>query len=314
MGPSLPDGYSARPPVRADLGALADLAAASDLHDIGEVDYTADDISGFWDLPGVHLERDCCVVAHGDRLVATVDLWPRAADDLEGGFQVHPDHRGGGLEEWLVAWSLDRARSAARDARRPAQVSLWSVAGGAGEEALDAAGFAVARHFSRMSIDLGEDPPAAPEPDGVDIVPFRPEEHGRALHTAHEEAFADHFRHHTFTYEEWADKRFSRSGFDPLLWIVAWDGDAVVAYVLAEPLDKGGWVSTVGVVPAWRGRGLAKALLLRVFAVLHARGVRRVSLGVDVDNETGATRLYERVGMRESARYRFHTRTVEAPR
>jgi mycothiol synthase len=32
--------------------------------------------------------------------------------------------------------------------------------------------------------------------------------------------------------------------------------------------------------------------------VLHARGLRKVRLSVDAENPTGATRLYERAGMR----------------
>jgi ribosomal protein S18 acetylase RimI-like enzyme len=53
----------------------------------------------------------------------------------------------------------------------------------------------------------------------------------------------------------------------------------------------------------WRRRGLAEALLHRSFAELYARGKRRVGLGVDADNVTGALRLYERVGMRAVRRY-----------
>jgi len=49
--------------------------------------------------------------------------------------------------------------------------------------------------------------------------------------------------------------------------------------------------------PAWRGRGLAKALLLHSFREFHQRGKRRVGLGVDSQNATGATRLYEGIGM-----------------
>lgn len=46
------------------------------------------------------------------------------------------------------------------------------------------------------------------------------------------------------------------------------------------------------------GAGSARPLLRASFRELHARGERRVALGVDVQNPTGATRLYERVGMR----------------
>jgi mycothiol synthase len=51
------------------------------------------------------------------------------------------------------------------------------------------------------------------------------------------------------------------------------------------------------VVPTQRGRGLGDALLRTAFAEFWRRGERRVALGVAADNP-GATRLYERAGMR----------------
>src|ERR671922_216071 len=45
-------------------------------------------------------------------------------------------------------------------------------------------------------------------------------------------------------------------------------------------------------------RGLGLALLLRSFGQFYERGERRVALSVDIENPTGATRLYERAGMR----------------
>ena len=45
--------------------------------------------------------------------------------------------------------------------------------------------------------------------------------------------------------------------------------------------------------------GLGEGLLRTAFATLHARGLRRVGLGVDAENVTGALRLYERAGMRK---------------
>ncbi len=59
-----------------------------------------------------------------------------------------------------------------------------------------------------------------------------------------------------------------------------------------------GWIGLLGTRPAFRRRGLDRALLLHAFAELYARGERRIGLGVDATNETGATRLYESVGMR----------------
>ena len=46
-----------------------------------------------------------------------------------------------------------------------------------------------------------------------------------------------------------------------------------------------------------RRRGLALGLLTRAFAEFYRRGERTVGLGVDTQNETGATRLYDQAGM-----------------
>ena len=60
-----------------------------------------------------------------------------------------------------------------------------------------------------------------------------------------------------------------------------------------------GFVRWLGVRADWRGRGIGLALLSRAFREFHERGERNASsLHVDTDNPTGATRLYERAGMR----------------
>jgi ribosomal protein S18 acetylase RimI-like enzyme len=61
--------------------------------------------------------------------------------------------------------------------------------------------------------------------------------------------------------------------------------------------NGGGYVGAIGVQRAWRGKGLGRALLVRTFAEFYARGVSRVTLGVDAQSPTGATKLYEGVGM-----------------
>jgi len=77
-----------------------------------------------------------------------------------------------------------------------------------------------------------------------------------------------------------------------------------VGATLGRPMEDAGWIDIVAVRPAWRGRGIAKALLLRSFEGFGALGVGSVLLNVDSENPTGATRLYEKAGMRE--RRSFH--------
>jgi ribosomal protein S18 acetylase RimI-like enzyme len=59
-----------------------------------------------------------------------------------------------------------------------------------------------------------------------------------------------------------------------------------------------GWIGALGVRDRWRKRGIGLALLQHAFAEFHRRGLTKVGLGVDASNPTGATRLYERAGMR----------------
>jgi ribosomal protein S18 acetylase RimI-like enzyme len=51
--------------------------------------------------------------------------------------------------------------------------------------------------------------------------------------------------------------------------------------------------------PFVRRQGIATALLRQVFCEFHRRGATHVDLKVEVDNPTGALRLYKAMGMRE---------------
>jgi mycothiol synthase len=165
-------------------------------------------------------------------------------------------------------------------------------------ELLAARGYRQVRRFWEMTIELGDEPPAAPSlPGGMRIETF--EEHdARPFHDALEEAFQDHWEHHARPFEEWWNEKRSAPDYTPALWFLVRDGDEIAAVTRNDPnRNGGGWIGALGVRRRWRGRGLARALLLHSFREFHLRGQRRVGLGVDAENPTGATRLYESVGM-----------------
>jgi ribosomal protein S18 acetylase RimI-like enzyme len=58
------------------------------------------------------------------------------------------------------------------------------------------------------------------------------------------------------------------------------------------------FIKDLAVHPAWRRRGIGGALIRHVFVVFKQRGAISVDLKVEVDNPSGAVRLYERAGMR----------------
>src|SRR6266581_2402036 len=107
-------------------------------------------------------------------------------------------------------------------------------------------------------------------------------------------------------FAEWSYWLFTRDNFDPSLWFLAVDGDEIAGTALCrhDVGDRGGtgWISGVGVRPRWRKKGLGLALLHHAFDEFYRRGVRRCSLSVDVQNLSGAIRLYERAGMHPSRR------------
>jgi ribosomal protein S18 acetylase RimI-like enzyme len=163
---------------------------------------------------------------------------------------------------------------------------------------LESRGYHEVRRFWEMTIELGDELPPAPLlPEGLQIEPFS-EELSRDFHAALEAAFADHWEHQPEPFEDWWNRQLRRPDYDPSLWFLVRDAETIVAATRNDPeRSGGGWIGALGVRPAWRGRGLAKALLLHSFREFHRRGQRRVGLGVDSENPTGATKLYEGVGM-----------------
>ena len=113
-----------------------------------------------------------------------------------------------------------------------------------------------------------------------------------------DEAFAEEWNFVSTPFEQWVANRIEVPDFDPTLWFIVREGDEIAAVLRGEPeLGGAGWVGALGVRPPWRKRGLGLALLHHAFGEFYRRGQPRVGLGVDAQNPTGATRLYERAGM-----------------
>ncbi len=85
------------------------------------------------------------------------------------------------------------------------------------------------------------------------------------------------------------------------------DGEQIAGISLCEHQHGiGDYVGSLGVRRSWRKQGLGQALLLHSFGEFYRRGIKRISLNVDGESLTGATRLYGKVGMhvvRQQYRY-----------
>ena len=159
-------------------------------------------------------------------------------------------------------------------------------------------GYREVRRFYEMAIELTEEPTVPPLPDGLVVDELREGEQ-RAFYDALNEAFADHWEWSPSPFEEWSAIRNNQHHDEHgPLWLVIRDGDELAAVTRNEArVAGGGYVGAIGVRRPWRGKGLAKALLYETFAEFWRRGITRVTLDVDAQSPTGATHLYERVGM-----------------
>jgi ribosomal protein S18 acetylase RimI-like enzyme len=210
-------------------------------------------------------------------------------------YYVHPEKQGLGAGSVLVDWGERRAAEAGLTSVRPGTTARDAR----GKDLLERRGYRYIRSFYRMRIDFDEPPPSPAWPDGFTVAPELGEAH--LVYETLEEAFADHWGHEPRTFEQWIAQNGPLD--ERLCYVVrAEDGTPAAAEVCDEDNFGSAWVAILGVLPAWRRRGLGEALLRQAFHDLHARGRQRVALGVDAENTPGATRLYERVGMQVSVR------------
>jgi len=210
---------------------------------------------------------------------------------------------GSAVLDALIGHGVAYARQhAASQADRSGWVALAGAlsADSAYADALTHWGFAPVRRFHRMRVELDPSVPVDVPSRGAQIALVGDDEAAqRLVHEVLEEAFEEHWRYVRHPWEDWIAYTRNR-GFDPTQWWLATvDGEpagAVVANETLADLDAA-YVSMLGVLKPYRGRGIGRGLLLTSFAEAARRGRTSVRLGVDTENGTGAPALYTSVGM-----------------
>lgn len=275
-----------RPPRDEDAPAIVALRSR-----FAPESFTEERLRREWSEPGFDRARDARVAEGGYAAVEELD-------DRRTWIELHGERPAS-----LLAWAVGRATG------RRLLSGAWE-----GNEpvlgALAAAGFRPVRRSYRMAIGLERFPTVPPPPAGLELRAFRLGEE-RAVYETQMETFEDSWEHVHMPYERWLHWTVERPGFDPGLWLLAVDGDAIAGIVLCrihEDEPATGWVTILGVRRAWRRRGLGETLLRAGFAELARRRCARAVLGVDAESLTGADRLYERAGMHVAARFDVYER------
>jgi len=307
----LPNGYELLAPTWDDLEPAAEVLAADDLDDAGQVVLDTGFLHGQWERPGFDLTTDAWVVVDGAGTTAGYGQVTRDGDDVVDSWGVvHPAHRGRGIGAALLARIEARAiemMAGVHGARVRQSVNAGDQAAAA---MLRSRGLRLVRHFWHMSIELPADVVAGPAPSGIAITSLRSQDDLRPVHVVLDEAFVDHWDHQSGPFEDWAQDRAQGSDYEPALWRLAWEDRRLVGALTAAVRGDQAWVMELGVCRAARGRGIGAALLQGAFEAFAARGVPSVVLVVDAANATGATALYERVGMRVVKRFDIWERAL----
>ena len=284
-----------RPPRDDDFDAMLELMNAHQLAAFGEADATAEDLRLWLTSPAVDVESDIRVLEHDGRLIGYADVDASGEEPPLWWCDVKVDPRADASDvvPTLVSWLEERAERG--------RLRVWtSEADRRITDAFIGLGFAPTRHSYRMEIDLGREPRQSAWPDGVTVRPVREDEH-RLVYDTIFEVWQDTSDPIDDTFDEWAHWMTRSDAFDPSLWFLAFAGDELAGFSLCRQssTDAGaGYVATLGVRRPWRKQGLGEALLLHSFDAFRSRGWPRATLGVDASSPTGATRLYERAGMR----------------
>ena len=302
----LPAGYSWRPATLDDAPAIQALIADHDTKVIGYADGTLDDVRNQLTEPGLVIDADTWLVHSSDGILAAY-AWTYARGtgeyiDLDV-ITLRP-----AVREWLFTQTLGRATELVRaggHSEATLDIGVYR-ADTAASEVVAAHGFHHAATFYRMRVDHNPDiPPNPVAPVGVTLrsgpadLDFR-----RTAHEVLATSFKGHFGFGPAPFERWQDTLEAESTFD---W-----SQLTVAYLDSQPagilltsdshveIDNCGSVSDLGVLPFARGQGIAKYLLHTAFAVDLRAGRTGTILYVDSNNTTGALRLYEGVGMRQT--------------
>lgn len=306
----VPAGYSIRAAAREDFDRIVAMLYAVDMADWGAPDFTAEFLEFEWSMPQLDLSRDTWLVEDQTTGGVAGYSWLLARDrhrQLDGWGVVHPEDRGRGVGSLLLNRIEARALEHAAQAPDGAGTTVrWGVIAPdvAVHRMLEARGFVEERHDWEMERQVGPDDQDPAAPDGITIRPFDADADAHAFHAVTEESFAHHYGWVPRTFEEFAAVRIDRPAFDAGLWRVAVTQDgAMVGVLIAVVSGDRGFVETLGVVPAWRGRGIGLALLRSSFAEYARRGIQTVALDVDAQNATGAVALYERAGMHVTREY-----------
>lgn len=307
----LPEGFTARGATLNDVEPALVLYNRWARSVIGRDEITdAEAIRTEWVSPGFDPAEDIRLVfAPNGQMVGYIEVWVTSKLPVHPWMwgRVDPDFEDLGIGTWMMHWAEQRALRVLPSV--PAELR-FAPRVGTFREALkprklfEDMGYQHLRSSYNMLIEMNAPVPEPVWPEGITLRTYNPDTDAEAVYRAAKDSFRDHFGYIEEPFEEGLIhfKHFwEHDSADPTIMFLAMDGEEIAGVNLCRPHSFDdpdlGWVDTLGVRRPWRKRGLGLALLRHSFNEFYRRGKRKVGLGVDAQNLTGALRLYESAGM-----------------
>jgi mycothiol synthase len=208
----------------------------------------------------------------------------------------------------ITAWAVELAESQNKD---------WEIWPGVNslddrlQGAWAAMGFVFLRRYYTMRMQVSE-LKEIPQLDAVEIhaADLSDATLLHAWYQSHQDSFSRHFGFIPRTFEKWQELALEGNLIDPDGVFLAFMNGEVIGFCQCTDEyahDRKGFISLLGVNQRYQGLGIGEALLRRAIAHYVDKKYEVVELNVDTGNESGALRLYEKLGFKaESSWIQMH--------
>ncbi len=174
-------------------------------------------------------------------------------------------------------------------------------------------GFEFLRRYYTMRMKIAS-APSIRKIEGIEIraIDITNPDQVALWHSAHQDSFSNHFGFIPRELDKWRELVLD-SATDPNGVFLAFKNEKPVGFCQCNDEyaeENKGFINLLGVTQENQGMGIGEALLQTGISYCVTKGYDKIELNVDTGNESGALKLYEKVGFKpESSWIQMHRST-----
>jgi ribosomal protein S18 acetylase RimI-like enzyme len=240
-------------------------------------------------------------------------LIDESTDDALGFYSINPDSNrkklftdvyerpGQSLIKVVIAESLKKAAEVHPDYEHLFGVNTKDQVM---RDALESFGMEVIRTYWHMKRLLDSEAKAETKKENFEIKLVSGRQDLEIWWALHQDAFSKHFGFAPRPMDLWIEQTTSAGTMDPEGCFLAFYEDEPAGYVQLANANyhlNGGYVDLIGVGHKFQGLGLGQLLLQHAINFSVDQGREFIELNVDTGNESGALKLYEKLGFKPNS-------------